>query len=508
MSDDGSGKGVLVIYTGGTIGSKPSQPDDPESPQVVVPWAEYERATPELSLVQRRFPVDCFEEIPPLDSCNVGPEHWKQMAQAIADRYDEYNGFVILHGTDTMVYTATALSFMLGNLGKPVILTGAQRSAMVSVRNDATQNLLTALEFANPQANGLPVIPEVCVYFGGRLLRGNRTVKRDTSGYDAYETPNLEPLGIAGDRIAVNERIVRKPDANAKFTLRRRLNENVLPVFVAPGIQDTEMVERQLNTPGLRAVVVQAFGSGNIPTKPGFVELFRDAHAKGIVVAAVSQCRTGSVELGIYETSAALLEAGFVCADDLTLEAAQVKLMCLLGDEDIEPDEVEDRFQRSIAGEQSTSLWLARYRDGTGHAAHDGTQVGRRRIRGEAVGLPEDRDRIARALLRLRTAKLTGPPSANGAEPDAVSISLFTDLSDDDPLTHDGPGFLGQFRRWPRSDAERAISGDTGVLMFDVTELVQGRVKAGDRISFTVAVETSGASLAWEGVELAVYVRD
>ncbi len=508
MDNVATKRGVLVIYTGGTIGSKPSQPDDPESPQVVVPWAEYVEATPELRLIQERFPVDCYEGIPPLDSCNVGPREWREMAQAIADHYDGYNGFVILHGTDTMVYTATALSFMLGNLGKPVILTGAQRSALVSVRNDATQNFLTALEFANPEATGLPVIPEVCVYFGGKLLRGNRTVKRDTSGYDAYDTPNLEPLGIAGDKITVNERIVRRVDGNAKFTLHRRLNENVLPIFIAPGIQDTEMVKRQLETPGLRAVVVQAFGSGNIPTKPEFVKLFSEAHQKGVVVAAVSQCRTGPVELGIYETSAALLEAGFVCADDVTLEAAQVKLMSLLGDEDIEPEEVEHRFQRSIAGEQSTSLWLARYKDGSGHTTHDGKAPGRRRIRGEALQVPEDRDRIERALLRLRAAKLAGGATTDGTEPDAVEIELYTDLSEDDPLERNGPGFLGAYRRWPRSEAERAIAGDTGVLMFDVTEFVRGRVKAGDRVSFTIALHGSGASLSWEGVELAVYVRD
>jgi L-asparaginase len=505
MSD---GKGVLVIYTGGTIGSKPSQPDDPESPQVVVPWEEYERATPELGDVQKRFPIDCYEGIPPLDSCNVGPGEWRDMGQAIADRYEDYNGFVVLHGTDTMVYTATALSFMLGNLGKPVILTGAQRSAMVSVRNDATQNLLTALEFANPQATGLPVIPEVCIYFGGKLLRGNRTVKRDTSGYDAYESPDLEPLGIAGDKITVNERIIRRVDPNAKFTLHKRLKEDVLPVFIAPGIQDTEMIKRQLETPGLRAVVVQAFGSGNIPTKPEFVKLFEEAHEKGIVVTAVSQCRTGPVELGIYETSAALLEAGFVSADDITLEAAQVKLMSLLGDEDIEPDEVEDRFQRSAAGEQSTSLWLTRYKNGTGHALHDGKNPGRRRVRGEALQVPEERDRIERALVRLRKAKLTGQSSSDESEGDPVEIDLYTDLSEDDELDRDSAGFLGTYRKWPRSDAEIAIAGPTGVLMFDVTDFVKSRVKAGDRVSLTVAVQTPGASLNWEGIEVAVYVRD
>jgi L-asparaginase len=502
-------KGVLVIYTGGTIGSKPSQPDDPESPQVVVGWSEYAAATPELEQVKKRFPVECYEGIDPLDSCNVGPDQWRKMAQVIAERYDEFNGFVILHGTDTMVYTATALSFMLDSLGKPVVLTGAQRSALVSVRNDATQNFLTALEFANPQASGLPAIPEVCVYFGGKLLRGNRTVKRDTSGYDAYETPNLEPLGIAGDKITVNERIVRKVDPSATFTLRQRLEEKVLPIFIAPGIQDTEMVKRQLDTPGLRAVVVQAFGSGNIPTKPEFVGLFREAHAKGVVVAAVSQCRRGPVELGIYETSAALLEAGFVCADDLTLEAAQVKLMSLLGDEDIELDEVEDRFQRSIAGEQSTSLWLTRYKDASGQAVHSGGEApGRHRVRGEALQVPQERDRIERVLLRLRAAQLIGPSAENDEEPGPVTIELFTDLSDKDELDERSPGFVGAFNRWPRSEAEREIAGETGVLMFDLTEFVRGRVKTGERLSFTVAIRTPGASLSWQGVELAIYVRD
>lgn len=496
-------KGVLVIYTGGTIGSKPSQPGDPESPQVVVPWEEYAEKTPELAQVA--FPVDCFEGIPPLDSCNVTPEHWQQMAQAIADGYDKYNGFVILHGTDTMVYTATALSYMLTNLAKPVILTGAQRSALVSPRNDGTQNLLTALEFANPQVSGLPVIPEVCIYFGGKLLRGNRTVKRDTSGYDAYETPNLEPLGVAGDKITVNERVIRRVDPEARFTLNRRLDKNVLPIFIAPGIQDTEMVERQLKTQDLRAVVVQAFGSGNIPTKPEFIRLFREAHDRGVVVATVSQCRTGPVELGIYETSAALLEAGFVCSDDITLEAAQVKLMCLIGtaSDDFEQQETEDRFQRSVAGEQSTSLWLTRYRHGSGHVTHDGTDVGRRRIRGEAVQVPEQRDRVDHALLRLRTAKLAG-----GQDGEPVKIDLYTDLTEDDPLDRTGPAFLGTHRRWPRSKAERDIAGDTGVIMFDVTEHVRGRVRAGDNVSFTIAILTPGGSLSWEAAELAVYVRD
>src|SRR6185503_15058425 len=173
--------GVLVIYTGGTIGSKPRDPD-PDSPQIVVPWAELEHGTSELqTLKSRGLRLEC-EELNPLDSCNVGPREWQQIAGIIEHRYNDFEGFVILHGTDTMVYTASALSFMLRELAKPVILTGAQRSALVDVRNDASQNFITALLLACPSFSKIPVVPEVCIYFGGKLLRGNRTVKRDTDG--------------------------------------------------------------------------------------------------------------------------------------------------------------------------------------------------------------------------------------------------------------------------------------------------------------------------------------
>jgi len=500
-------RGVLVIYTGGTIGSKPTQPD-PASPQVVVPWKELLEATPELRRVQEHFRIDAFEGIPPLDSCNVGPNEWQVISQAIADNYEDYEGFVVLHGTDTMVYTATALSYMLGNLTKPVILTGAQRSAMVSVRNDATQNLLTALEFANPAFSGLPIIPEVCVYFGGALFRGNRTVKRDTGGYEAYESPNIEPLAVAGDRIVVNEVLVRKVESGKTFTLRKRLNTNVLPIFISPGIQDTEMVKRQLDTPGLKAAVVQAFGSGNIPTKPEFIELFRQARSKGVILVAVSQCRTGPVELGIYETSAALLESGFICASDITLEAAQVKLMCLWGNEDATVEEVETDFQRSRAGEQTTSLLLTKLPDSGGSAIHDGSSPGRKRIRAQALELPSDNKSIERALLRLRRAKLVGPATSDTSESLPVAIWVFQDLSEDDPLDCTGPSFVNEYKRWPRGEEERKIAGETGVLNLDVTDFVRSRVQSGERVSFTVAVGTPHANLAWERAELAVYTRD
>jgi L-asparaginase len=186
----GGNKGVLVIYTGGTIGSAPRDPD-PESPRIVVPWGT-------------RFRIDCHSFAQPIDSCNRSPREWAEIAQIIADNYNDYEGFVVLHGTDTMVYTASALSFMLKNLDKPVVMTGAQRSALSGIRNDARQNLVTALLLANPHYTKIPVVPEVCIFFGGILLRGNRSVKRDTNSFVAYESPNLAHLGEAGDRIVVN----------------------------------------------------------------------------------------------------------------------------------------------------------------------------------------------------------------------------------------------------------------------------------------------------------------
>lgn len=493
-----TGKGVLVIYTGGTIGSKPSQPDDPESPQVVVPWAELADKTPELDRLP--YPIDAYEGIEPLDSCNVGPLQWKQMAEAIAAYYGDYEGFVILHGTDTLVYTASALSFMLRELGKPVIITGSQRSALVDIRNDATQNTLTAIQYANASFHDLPLVPEVAVYFGGQLLRGNRAVKRDTTGYDAYESPNLEALGEAGDKLTANGRIVRA-SPTGDFHIRTKLDTRVLPIFISPGIQETEMVKRQLETPGLRAAVVQAFGSGNIPTKGEFLDLFRDAHKRGVVLAAVSQCRTGPVELGIYETSAELLESGFVAASDITLEAAQCKLMSLLGDEDATQGEVELRYQQSLAGEQTTSLYLSRYPDSNGAVvATAGTT--RQRIRGELVRAPADRSQIDQALLRLRRARLSAPLQDDGT-PAPVTIRLFADVGGEEDLPGEGDSrFLGEFVRYPKADDSEAL------LVFKATAFFRTRYQSGERLSLTVVVDTAGAALQWEQAEVALYVRD
>lgn len=510
MSSD---KGVLVIYTGGTIGSKPRDADDPESPQFVVPYQELEARTVELGRVP--FRVVPYEGIEPLDSCNVGPKEWVEMAECIRDNYDDFNGFVILHGTDTMVYTACALSFMLRELGKPVILTGAQRSALVSDRNDATQNFLTALEIANPDASvpKLPVVPEVCIYFGGVLLRGNRAVKEDTVGYTAYSTPNLPPLGTAGDRIVINERLIRPvPDATRRFNIRTRLNTHVLPLFISPGIQNTRIAQSQLDTEDLRAAVVLSFGSGNIPTEATFLDAFREARAeKDIILADVSQCPKGPVELGIYETSAELLEAGFVSGDDITIEAAQCKLMALLGDQDATTEEIEAQFQQSLVGEQSVSLYVTRY---PASGATLNAENPEQRIRGVPVSGAFNARGAERAFLRLRRAKVSAQTSGGTSAPSrrvtkeakdhqqaaAAQVRAFLNLDDGMQADEDSPSFGGKFAKWEMESE--------GVVMLDVSNAFRATARSGERLSFTLFLDPVAGELTWDEAELAVYVRE
>lgn len=497
--------GVLVIYTGGTIGSRPRDPD-PDSPQVVVPWMELEKATPELQQLHRKgLRVEC-EEIEPLDSCNVGPKQWQEIATIIERRYNDFEGFCILHGTDTMVYTASALSFMLRELGKPVILTGAQRSAMVDVRNDASQNFITAILLAAPSFSKIPVVPEVCIFFGGKLLRGNRTVKRDTAGYEAYESPNLPPLGEVGDRIAIDESRVRPlPGPSRRFNVRKSLDTNVTTIVVYPGIQNTDLAKRQLEglketksnrDDNLKAAIVMAYGSGNIPTLwPEWLEEFRKARDGGTIIATVSQCRRGAVELGIYETSALLLELGFVAANDITLEAALCKLMVLLGDPDLTQEEVEESFQRALAGEQSSSVFLTKYPMKAGSIVSGGDANNYVRIPGRPIEGGWQPGEVERALLRFRGAKLSykkRPP---------VKFSVYLNLDRPEDASKDHPGYAGEFKKEP-SDK------DDQIILFDVTPVLTSLARPGDRASFTVFLDSDDAGFSWESVELAIIAKE
>ncbi|MGZ5440641.1 MAG: asparaginase [Thermoanaerobaculia bacterium] len=496
---------MLIIYTGGTIGSKPRDPD-PDSPQIVVAWEELQAGHPELQKLIDRGLTLIAEEIEPLDSCNVGPKQWQEIAGIIERRYHEVDGVVILHGTDTMVYTASALSFMLRELAKPVILTGAQRSALVDVRNDASQNFITAILLACPSFTKIPIVPEVCIYYGGKLLRGNRTVKRDTTGYEAYESPNLDPLGEVGDRIVIHTVRVRPlPDAGRRFNVRSTLDTNVTTVLIYPGIQETDLVKRQLDglaarpssrPDALKAAIVMAFGSGNIPTLwPAWLEDYREARSKGMVIATVSQCKRGPVELGIYETSALLLELGFVAASDITLEAALCKLMVLLGDADLTQQEVEDAYQRALVGEQSTSVFITRYPVKPGAIEWNGAQPPSIRIPGRPLEGGWEPGHVDNALLRFRGAKL-------GSTEKPVRFSVYLNLDRPEDASDSQPGYAGVFKKEPTYEKRDQI------ILFDVTRVLTELVRPGDRASFTVFLDTPGATFSWASVELAIVARE
>ncbi len=484
-------KGVFVIYTGGTIGSMPRDPNDSESPQVVVSWEKFKSLTPELSEERLGFKVDAYST-KPLDSCNIGPKEWKEIAEVIRDNYDKYEGFVILHGTDTLVYTASALSFMLRNLGKPVILTGAQISALWSVRNDALQNLITALQIANPPYSRIPVVPEVCICFNHQLLRGNRSRKINANGFAAYESPNYSPLATIGEQVHVDRKLILPlPGPGKSFNLRSRIEPNVISTLIFPGIQDGLIMQRQLADDSVKGVVMLGYGAGNIPTDAHVMQWVKDAtsnkkHPK--VVLDVTQCGRGSVELGLYETSALLLDVGVVSGVDITPEAALCKLMVLLGDEDLSPEEVALLAQQDLAGEQSESIFVTDLGD-KGNRLVDAKMRRERIAAGSVEGEWDSRADIAKINLRFRDAKITGPDSG-------VELELYMNLSSDDELDRIGPEFLGTFKRVP--------NGDATILVFDVTE--RARRVLEKRNSFTVHLAGAEGSFTWGRAELALHV--
>jgi len=482
-------KGVFVIYTGGTIGSMPKDPNDPDSPQVVVDWKKFKDLTPQLAEDYLGFKIDAYS-IGPLDSCNIGPKEWKEMADVIKKNYDDYEGFVILHGTDTMIYTASALSFMLKNLAKPVIITGAQLAFLFNVRNDGFQNMITALQIANPRHTKIPVIPEVCIYFGGKLLRGNRCRKVNASGFEAYRTPNYKPLAVAGESIDVDERLILKMPQKKEFTTQTRMKTNVVAINFFPGIQDGDILKNILSDTKLKGVVLMAYGAGNIPTKPEVMQLIKEVTDRGVVVLNVTQCGGGKVELGMYETSARLLDIGVVSGVDITPEAALTKLMFLLGDEDMPPHEVALRAQQNIAGEQSLSIYTTEYKSKENQVDTENNRV---RIPASKIeGTWESMDEIDRIMLRFRNGKIQ-----NKSEKPYVDIKLFIDVESEETLDEAGNKFLGDFRRIPNDTPT--------ILFFDITEKARRLLE--ERARFTVVMASEG-SFTWESVELTVFKKE
>ena len=304
---------------------------------------------PELKRLNINIDSRTFD--PPIDSSDMEPELWSRIVTIIEENYERYDGFVILHGTDTMSFTASALSFMLEDLMKPVILTGSQLP-IGALRTDGKENLITAIEIAAAKnADGTPIVPEVCVLFHEKLMRGNRTTKVNSESFGAFNSNNYPTLAKAGTDIQFHTRNIRKYVPGLKLKAHHEYNSNIIILSLFPGIQK-EVVEKVLQTKELKGVIFRTFGAGNAPQKKWLIDALKKATAEGKIIINITQCAGGSVHMERYETGLQLLEAGVISGHDSTVEAALTKLMYLLG-KDLPIEEVRRRMGISFAGEIS-----------------------------------------------------------------------------------------------------------------------------------------------------------
>ncbi len=337
---------VLLIYTGGTIGMV----ENPETGSLEpFNFAHLTYHLPEMKRL--KFKVDHMVFDPVIDSSDLMPEHWLKMVKIIEDNYNIYDGFVILHGTDTMSYTASALSFMIENLTKPVVLTGAQLP-IGKLRTDAKENLITALEIAaEKDISGNPVISEVCIFFQNDLLRGNRTTKLNAENFNAFKSFNYPKLAKSGIKIKYNEAALLPSLTKGDLKFHYDLDPNVAILKLFPGI-NANTIRSILNIEGLRAVVLETYGTGNAPLSQWFLDLIADAVKRDIVILNISQCKMGVVDMHRYVTGQALMDIGVISGFDSTVEAAVTKLMLILG-HGYNAAEVKKRMLRSLTGEIS-----------------------------------------------------------------------------------------------------------------------------------------------------------
>jgi len=399
---------VFILYTGGTIGMAPKDENNPSSPLEPKKLEELMQYITGLEHLPITFGEASFEK--PLDSSDVKPKHWLQMANEIEKVYDEYDGFIILHGTDTMAYTSSGLSFIFENLSKPIVVTGSQLP-ISDTRTDAVMNFINSIYIAGYKAFNLPLVPEVMICFADKILRGCRATKVSSTQWAGFDSPNFPPLGSVGEHITINTEIINAP-SQKKLIVNKNLEENIISFPITPGLKAEQLEELFKHFDG---IVLNTFGAGNAPGDEDFLEVIADTIKQDKVILNITQCVQGMVEMGLYEASSTLLERGVVSGLDMTNEAAMAKLMWTL--ETQFGDGKVTQLQINQRGEQSENLFDLRYGDIKKSSAKNiytqSSQVDGRL----------NRDRLSKAVIRLSDFDIIG-----AKENEEVEINIFINM--------------------------------------------------------------------------------